>query len=56
MQNVKCKIDVPASVFAFCILHFAFAPAAAAQWTAHPSDGVSMTLTRAGLMAGSVKG
>src|SRR5947207_7195260 len=46
MQNAKCKIDVPASVFAFCILHFAFA--AQAQWTAHPSDGVSMTLTREG--------
>src|SRR3954453_1235666 len=44
MQNAKCKIERSRFFFAFCILHFAFA--VQAQWTAHPSDGVEMHLTR----------
>ena len=47
MQNAKCKMEsLRMALFAFCILHFAVA--AQAAWTAHPSDGVSMTLSREG--------
>jgi hypothetical protein len=36
------------ATFAFCLLPFAFCFSAQAQWTAHPSDGVTMSLTREG--------
>src|ERR1051325_6778095 len=45
MLNAECRIGL-ALLSAFCALHSAFA--ADSAWSAHPSDGVTMTLTREG--------